>query len=154
MTGADSTDVEMARLQERLDGLDRLTDAKFVTFRTLVDSQADKVALALASADKAVTKAEIATEKRFEAVNEFRAQLTDQAARFITRETFDARIKGIEQSKNSSPESFAARIDAVEKAIDRQQGRGAGLQAGWGYLVAGIGVIVLIVNFVFFIVAR
>jgi len=40
---------------------------------------------ALAAAEKAVAKAETASERRFEAVNEFRQTLSDQAATFITR---------------------------------------------------------------------
>jgi hypothetical protein len=40
---------------------------------------------ALAAAEKAVTKAEIAADKRFESVNEFRQALTDQTGTFITR---------------------------------------------------------------------
>lgn len=40
---------------------------------------------ALDAADKAIQKAETATEKRFEGVNEFRAQLADQARTFISR---------------------------------------------------------------------
>ena len=43
------------------------------------------VLAALAAAEKAVSKAEIAAEKRFDAVNEFRGQLKDQAATFVTR---------------------------------------------------------------------
>lgn len=62
-----------------------LTDAKFVTYQTLISSQADKVALALTASEKAIGKAEIATEKRFDAVNEFRAQLADQARTFMPR---------------------------------------------------------------------
>lgn len=40
---------------------------------------------ALEAADKAIAKAEAATEKRFEGVNEFRGQLADQARTFIPR---------------------------------------------------------------------
>lgn len=47
---------------------------------------------ALLSAEKAVGKAEIANEKRLDAVNEFRGQLTDQAATFISRTEFTAGI--------------------------------------------------------------
>lgn len=43
------------------------------------------VQAALNAAEKAVTKAENASEKRFDAVNEFRAQLADQAATFMPR---------------------------------------------------------------------
>jgi len=49
-------------------------------------SERDKqIALALNSAEKAVTKAETATEKRFESVNEFRLTLSDQTKTFVTR---------------------------------------------------------------------
>ena len=44
-----------------------------------------KTTLALTAADKAVTKAETATEKRFEGVNEFRGALSDQAANLMSR---------------------------------------------------------------------
>lgn len=109
---------ELARLAEQVAGLQRellqmhvdldrsearardLTDAKFVTYRTLIDSQADKVKLALEATEKAIEKAERATEKaidkaeiannnRFEAVNEFRAQLADLIAKFATLERVD-----------------------------------------------------------------
>lgn len=40
---------------------------------------------ALEAADKAIAKAETATEKRFDGVNEFRGQLADQARTFIPR---------------------------------------------------------------------
>lgn len=49
------------------------------------ESQDRAVSAALAAAEKAVAKAEIAAEKRFDAVNEFRGQLKDQAATFVTR---------------------------------------------------------------------
>jgi len=48
-------------------------------------AQEQAVAFALASAEKAVTKAELAAEKRFESVNEFRNQLKDQTGTFLTR---------------------------------------------------------------------
>ena len=50
---------------------------------------------ALASADKASLKADSATEKRFEGVNEFRATLSDQAARLIPRAEVEQIIKGV-----------------------------------------------------------
>jgi hypothetical protein len=56
-----------------------------------------KTTLALAAADKAVTKAEIATEKRFEGVNEFRSTLADQAARLMPREESLSKFTTIEK---------------------------------------------------------
>ena len=49
-----------------------------------VDSK-DAVQSALAAADKATGKAEEAQEKRNEGMNEFRGQLKDQSAGFVTR---------------------------------------------------------------------
>jgi hypothetical protein len=52
---------------------------------------------AMVAAEKAVTKAEMATEKRFDAVNEFRAVLTDQTATFITRHEYAAQHEALEE---------------------------------------------------------
>jgi hypothetical protein len=94
---SESTNAQLQELMEaKIVALDRVTDAKFVTLRTLLDSQAEKVALALDSADKAVTKAETAAEKRFESVNEFRGQLTDQAAVFISRPEYAQALHALE----------------------------------------------------------
>lgn len=131
----DPATVALARLEERILQLDRLTEAKFVTLRTLMDSQAEKVALALNASDKAVTKAEVATEKRFESVNEFRGQLDDQAKQLVTRVEF-----------NALRDSIVDKVDEIRRHADRDQGRGAGLQQGWGYLVALISVAIAIVS--------
>ena len=47
---------------------------------------------AMTASALAVAKAETATEKRFDAVNEFRAQLADQASSFMPREVAEAQI--------------------------------------------------------------
>jgi hypothetical protein len=80
----------------RLSELEKLMNAKFEGVRTSMDAQAEKVALALAASDKAVTKAEIATEKRFESVNEFRAQLQDQTRTFVAREEANVLFKAMQ----------------------------------------------------------
>lgn len=82
--------VQVAALAERLNGLDRVVDEKFVRYKAMLDGQAEKTALALNASDKAITKAEAANERRFEGVNEFRAQLSDQAATFLNRDQYNA----------------------------------------------------------------
>lgn len=86
---------DLKTLTERVSALDRLMEAKFVTFDVMVSSQAEKVLLALNAADKAVSKAETATEKRFEAVNEFRGQLADQASTLVSRTEFAAKADAL-----------------------------------------------------------
>ena len=48
-------------------------------------AQEKATAAALAAAKEAVAKAEVASDKRFESVNEFRGQLKDQATTFMPR---------------------------------------------------------------------
>jgi hypothetical protein len=115
MRGPGRVAEDVTTLKERLGtleatyhALDRLTDAKFITHRTLLERHADTVALALAASDKAVTKAEIATEKRFESVNEFRQTLSDQTKTFLARTEFMAELKAIEERQSSLAEAVKA----------------------------------------------
>jgi hypothetical protein len=52
---------------------------------------------ALSAAERAVNKAESATEKRFEGVNEFRKTLSDQAMTFLTKGEYFAQHKALEE---------------------------------------------------------
>jgi hypothetical protein len=114
---------DVAILQAKVDAIADLMEAKFVTFRVLVESQAEKVALALAVSEKAILKAEEATAKaidkaeeagnnRFAAINEFRQSLTDQQRTFITRLEVDAAI----ERGNERITDVAARLDRAERS--------------------------------------
>lgn len=75
---------------------------------------ADKaVEAALTSAKEAVLKAEVASEKRFESINEFRATLSDQAQQFASQE----------------------KVNDLVSRFDRLEGRTTGLDAGWAKLL-------------------
>jgi hypothetical protein len=91
--------------------------------------------VALAASEKAILKAETATEKRFEAVNEFRQTLSDQAAQFMTRAEAEAvNLRTTE------------RIQELTDRTNRAEGRGVGLNAGWVYLLAGVAALGTIVS--------
>lgn len=147
-TDATLAAVNPAELRDRvvsaevsLRAMAELTEAKFITYRALVDSQSEKVVLALGAADKAVAKAERATDERFRGVNEFRAQLADQTATFIPRMEAEQRIR-----------QNAEKITALDVAVQRLTARidtGEGRTGGHGdsmrnlMTVAGIGVAVV-----------
>src|SRR5436853_537145 len=76
-TNARIADMEL-RQQQRWEAQSKAVDTAIIAQRAAIDA-------ALAAADKAVLKSEAATELRFQSVNEFRGQLTDQAATFMTR---------------------------------------------------------------------
>jgi len=62
---------------------------------------------AFANSQRAIDKADTATEKRFEGVNEFRAALADQASNFVTRKDLEALAEKIEIQIISLRESRA-----------------------------------------------
>ncbi|MFI6236676.1 hypothetical protein ACIBD9_24210 [Micromonospora sp. NPDC050784] len=124
-------------MELRLNALERLIDAKLANITTKIESQAAQVELALAGADKAVSKAETATEKRFESVNEFRQTLSDQTKTFIARVEFEV----VRDSHSVHLADLASRLDKIE-------GKGVGLNAGWVYLVGGLTIAATVVGVV------
>jgi hypothetical protein len=86
---------------------------------------------ALVAAKEAVLKAETAAERRFEAVNEFRGQLADQAATFMPRAEAEQRLRSL-----------------AEKLDDLKGSSRAGASSLYGYLVAAAGVIFAVVSIV------
>lgn len=146
-----TTDTLHVHMQRQLDGLTRMLDERYATQTKATDKafEAQQTAMqaaltaaetavskALESAEKAVTKAESAAEKRFDAVNEFRGQLSDQAATLMPR-----------AESNARHEAAAEKIDALNTRLDKAEGRGTGLNAGWIYLLGAIAAIGTIVSF-------
>jgi hypothetical protein len=122
------------RYEQRLQAMEAATAARFAdllaTHALAHSAQQQAVIAALTSADRAITKSEIATEKRFDAVNERETILGDQAAQLMPRAEADARLAAI-----------AEKTDQNSKRIDRNEGRSGGLHAGWGYLIGVVGLI-------------
>ena len=91
------------------------------------DAQEKAVAAALSAAKEAVEKAEAAADKRFEAVNEFRGTLSDQARTFATRAELGAALKGLDD-----------KIYELKARADIAGGRQAGLSSGWAILIGAV----------------
>jgi hypothetical protein len=96
---------------------------------------------ALAASEKAIGKAEVATERRFEGVNEFRQTLSDQAAQFMTR----SEAVALTDRNTERIQDQAKLLQALTDRVNRSEGRGSGFSAGWGYLVAAVGLIATVV---------
>ena len=112
---------------------DRFED-RDIRYQQRFDAQTKAIDAALQAAKEAVIKAEIATEKRFEAVNEFRGTLTDQAATFVSRAEF-----------NAVRQVYEDRIGALTTRLDKSEGKSAGLSSGWSYIVAAVGVLGILI---------
>jgi chromosome segregation ATPase len=161
----------------RIENLAELTEAKFITYRTLVDAQAAQVALALDASKEAINKAETATgkaidkaaeatEKRFDAVNEFRAQLSDQATLFMPRAEAQQLIQQMTlrtreladqiPSLMTRAEALAIsdrnseRVQELTDRLNRMEGRDVGVKDNKGAIIAVVAVAVSIISAVSF----
>lgn len=143
-----SVDTLAQFLQRQLDDMRRMLDERYATqtkavdaaflaqqtaMQTALTSAERAVQTAMVSAEKAVIKAETAANDRFSSVNEFRAQLTDQAATFVSRVEADARIGALAEKLDTETSRNSARIAEVEarltSRLDLTQGSDAGAVA-------------------------
>jgi hypothetical protein len=95
-----------------------------------------------ATADKANS-----VEKRLEGMNEFRSSLSDQASRLMPRVEAEQRIGSLSDKLNENTSTHATRIGEIVSRLDRMEGRGSGINAGWGYLVGLIGLLAIVSRF-------
>lgn len=91
MTDSERSDVIAAKLE----ALRELVDERDHRYEDRFTAMDEKTGLALTSSEKAVSKAEVATEKRFDSVNEFRNTLKDQAATLVSRDEVEVRFKSV-----------------------------------------------------------
>ena len=113
-----ATDVSLREyLTSLIQGAERRADARFEAMQRSVDA-------AFSASQLAIDKANEATEKRFQGVNEFRAQLADQAGSFVSRQTVDALVEKLESQIDRNRED----LDLLSKRIDVRQGELSGSQ--------------------------
>lgn len=128
--------------------LKALMDERDAQYRQSFSALKEGTAQALVSAKEAVAKAEVAMEKRFESVNEFRAQLGDQQRTFMPRAEVAALVNAINEKSDARFLANSDKISALDQRMNRSEGRGAGLHAGWGYLAGFIGLAATIISIV------
>lgn len=139
-----ATDVSLREyLTSLILAAEKRSDARFDQMKEMVDT-------AFSSSQKAIEKAEMATERRFEGVNEFRAQLSDQATRFVTRETLDALIEKLEAQIDRNRSD----LDDLSKRVDLRQGELRGTEFTMTRIItavslgfAAIGVLFVLLNY-------
>lgn len=117
-------------LQERYETQTKAVDAAFLAqqtaMQTALTTAERAVQTALLAAEKAVGKAELASDKRFESVNEFRAQLADQAATFMPRAENETRFALISEKVDTN----IARLAALELRLTSRLDVGGGQTVG------------------------
>jgi hypothetical protein len=97
-------------------------------------SQEKAVAAALAAAKEAVNKAEMASERRFESVNEFRNTLSDQARTLMPRAESEQGLK-----------SLSDKLDVLAARVNARDDRGRGMGDVWGIVIAATALVAALV---------
>jgi len=103
-------DTNITAFREIMDERDKRYEQRFTAQEKAVED-------ALSAAKEAVLKAENATEKRFEGVNEFRNTLADQQRTLMPRAEAELRIKALE-------DAFKVRV-----------GESSGFKSGWALAI-------------------
>lgn len=111
--------------------------------REAFERQKEAINAALMSAERAVNKAEVAAEKRFEGVNEFRAQLGDQQRTLMPRAEAENRLNAL-----------AEKIGVLEGFRTEALSRGTGTREGYGWAIGVIGVIITMLTIAGFVIAN
>lgn len=96
-------------------------------FEALRAADQRAVQTALEAVERAISKADSATEKRFDGVNEFRQTLSDQAATLMPRAETIALISNLQ-----------AQVDRLEKVAATNAGR-EGISTRWIVGLVGVG---------------
>jgi len=116
-------------------------DQRFKAQEKAVESalkaQQDSVSAALNSADRAVQKSEAAYNDRFNSVNEFRGQISDQTKEFPSKVVVDAQVSALQ-----------LQLNALTSRMDRREGSGSGLHTGWIVGTGALGLLLLSGGFI------
>ncbi len=132
-------------IESGLKALRQVLDERDERYKQRAESQDLAVKSALETSEKAITKAEFATEKRFDSVNEFRATLADQASKLMPRAEFDVQHGAVLDRIRVNEE----RIGGIQSALSSIQARGTGVKDAWGYLVGIMGLILAAITVYF-----
>lgn len=109
---------------------------------TALVAQEKAVNAALDAQKTAVAKAESATEKRFESVNEFRGTLDNQQRTLIPRSEVAVIVEGL----NEKVAQLTKQQDELKMAVANKLSEQKGVTGGWGYAVGALGLVLTIVT--------
>jgi hypothetical protein len=107
---------------------------------TILEEREKQVYEKFISLDRAVTKAEVASDKRFESVNEFRGTLTDQQRTLIPRMEYEV-----------AHMALIEKLEQLSKRIDKLENIKQSAAVIWAYVIGAggflTGIVALIIKF-------
>ncbi len=119
------------RLEQLIDERDRYYNQRF-------EAAKEAVNLALTAADRAVIKAEAASEKRQDASNEIRAAMIDQQKNFANKSETELRFAMVEK-----------KVEELSSFRFSSSGHSKGISDLWGWIVAALAAGAAIAGYIF-----
>jgi hypothetical protein len=132
MTGTETTEA----ILEKIQNLRTLMDERDRRYEDRFRATDEKTGLALTSSKEAVAKAETATEKRFDSVNEFRKTLADQASGFMPRQEYMSNHQSVIEKIEAIKEGFTKEIASLRESRSQTEGRSSGFSASWAIAIS------------------
>lgn len=130
---------ESERINQMFTSHKEYFDSKFIAQKDMSDAilreRDAKLVDKFESLATAINKAETATEKRFEGVNEFRATLSDQQKTFLTATEYKSAHQNLVDLVNASAKTTADTILTQKERIDKIENMKTGGQSTWMMIV-------------------
>jgi len=117
---------------------------QLTAMQTALVAQKLAVDTAQIAAALANDKSEKATDKRFDAVNEFRAVLTAQQATFITRNEMELFITSVTDKIDHNTNN----ITEMNRMVAQFTGQKSGVKESWVYVLGGVSILTLIASII------
>jgi hypothetical protein len=105
-------------------------------------SQEKAVAAALAAAKEAVTENKLNQKQQLEAHNGLIRKMEIQTNTFIPRAEADVKFQSQREQTDQQVGALSKEISDLRTSRDTVAGRNNGLNAGWGYLVGAVGLLI------------
>ena len=130
---------ESERINQMFTSHKEYFDSKFIAQKDMSDAilreRDAKLVDKFESLATAINKAETATEKRFEGVNEFRATLSDQQKTFLAAAEYKSAHQNLVDLVNASAKTTADTILTQKERIDKIENMKTGGQSTWMMIV-------------------
>lgn len=111
-----------------------IMDERDIRYTQLADAKEKAISAALAAAEKAVTVAEINSQKWRENANEWRQAMDDREVMFVKSDNFQTTIANLSKD-----------IKEMKGRIDIHDGKGTGANQIWLIIVAGVSTLGILV---------
>jgi uncharacterized phage infection (PIP) family protein YhgE len=148
----DLRSAESDRINQMFSSHKEYFDSKFQAQKDMSEAilkeRDSKLADKFESLATAINKAEVATEKRFEGVNEFRNTLSDQQKTFITSGEYKAAHQNLVDAVNSNAKTLNDIITAQKERIDKIENMKQGGSNVWILVVGIIGFATGLISFI------